>query len=44
MLQMKEQDKTQEKYLSKTKISNLPDKDFKVLVIKMCTKLGRKSE
>ena len=39
MFQMKEQDKTSEKELNKVKISNLPDKEFKVMITKMLTKL-----
>ena len=34
MFQMKEQHKTSEKGLHETEISNLPDKEFKVMVIK----------
>lgn len=36
---MKEQNKTSEKNLNEPEISNLPGKEFKVLVIKMITKL-----
>ena len=35
ILQTKEQDKTPEKSLRETKRSNLPDKEFKSMVIKM---------
>ena len=41
MFQIKTQDKISEKDLSDMKISNLPDKEFKVIVIKMLTKLRR---
>ena len=41
---MKEQDKTSGKTLKETEISNLPDKEFKVMVIKMLTDLGRKMD
>ena len=41
MFQMKEQNKTSERELNKKKISNLPDKEFKVMVIKMLTELGK---
>ena len=34
MSQMKEQDKTSEKELNETEISSLPDKGFKIMVIK----------
>ena len=42
MYQMKEEDKTTEKQLNEMEISNLPDKGFKVMVIKKVTKLGRR--
>ena len=41
MFQMKEQDKTPEE-LSEMEISNLPDKEFKVMIIKMLNKLRRR--
>jgi len=41
---MKEQDRSSEKQLNKTKMSNLPHKQFKVMVIKMLTKLGRRMD
>ena len=40
-LQMKEQDKTPEEELSEVKISNLPNKEFKVIIINMLKELGR---
>ena len=39
MAQMKEQSKTSERELSDEKIGNLPDGEFKALVIKMLTEL-----
>ena len=42
MSQMKEQDKTSEKDLNEMEISNPPDKEFKVMVIKMLTELRRR--
>ena len=36
--------KTSEKDLYETQIRNLPDKEFKVMVIKMVTKLGRRKD
>ena len=45
MAQMKEQSKTSERELSNEEIANLPDGEFKALVIKMLTELielGRK--
>lgn len=41
---MKEQDKTSEINLNKTEISNIADKEFKVMVINMLTKLGRRMD
>ena len=40
MAQVKEQIKTQEKELNKMEISNLPDVEFKTLVIRMLKKLS----
>ena len=42
MLQKKEQDKIPEKELSKMEINNLPDKEFKLMIIKMLNELGRR--
>lgn len=42
MFQMKGQGKTSEKELNETVISNRPDKEFKVIVIRMLTKLRRR--
>ena len=44
MFQMKEKDKTPEEELRKVEISNSPDKEFKVLIIKMLNNLGRKMD
>ena len=41
MFQMKEQDKTSEE-LSKVEICKLPDKEFKVMIIKMLNKPRRR--
>ena len=41
MLQMKEQDKISSKDLNEMEVSNLPDKEFKVMAIKVVTKLGK---
>lgn len=44
MFQMEEQDKTSEKKnLTGTEISNFPDKEFKVMVVKMLTDLGKRN-
>ena len=40
--QRKKQDKTPKEELSEVEISNLPDKEFKVIIIKMLNKLGRR--
>ena len=39
--QVREQDKT-EKELSETEMSNLPDREFKLRVLRMLTDLGRR--
>ena len=44
MLQMKEQDKIPEEELSKVEISNLPDKEFKLMIIKMLHEFRRMDE
>ena len=44
MFQMKEQDKIPETELSEVEISNLPDKEFKAMIIKMLNKLGRRMD
>ena len=41
---MKEQDKTLEKELNKMERSNWPDEEFKILVIKVLTKLRRRRD
>lgn len=41
MFQMKEQEKLQEKILNEMKITNLSDKEFKVMDIKMFNKPGK---
>ena len=42
MFQMKEQDKSPEEELSEVEISNLPDKVFKVMIIKMFKELWKR--
>ena len=42
MFQIKEQDKTLEEQLSEVEIENLPDKEFKVMTVKMIKELRRK--
>ena len=36
MLQMKEQDKTPEEQLSEVEIGNLPEKELRIMIVKMC--------
>ena len=42
MFQTKEQDKTPEEELSDVEIDNLPKKEFRVMIVKMIKKLGRR--
>ena len=44
MLQKKEQDKTSEEKLCEVEISNLPDKHFKVMIIKILRQLRRRMD
>ena len=44
MPQMKEQDKTTARDLSEMDISNMPDREFKTMIIKTLTGLGKKME
>ena len=41
---MKEQDKTQEEQLSDTEMDNLPEKEFRVMIVKMMQDLGKTME
>ena len=41
MYQMKEQDKTPEKQLNETEIGNLPEKEFRIMIVKMIQDLGK---
>ena len=38
---MKKQDETSEKDLNEIKISDLPDEEFKIMVVNMLTEFGR---
>ena len=40
--QMKEQDKTPEKQLNKVEIGNLPEKEFRIMIVKMIQDLGKR--
>ena len=44
MYQMKEQDKTPEKQLNEVKIGNLPEKEFRIMIVKMIQDLGKRME
>ena len=41
---MNEQDKTPEEQLSEMEIGNLPEKEFRVMIIKMIHELGRRMD
>ena len=44
MHKMKEQDKTQEKQLNEVEIGNLPEKEFKIMIVKMLQDLRKRME
>ena len=44
MYQMKEQDKTPEKQLNEVQIGNLPEKEFRITIVKMIQNLGKRME
>ena len=44
MHQMKEQDKTPEKQLNEMEIGNLPEKEFRIMIVKMIQGLGKRME
>ena len=41
---MKEQDKTPEKQLNKVEIGNLPEKEFRIMIVKMIQDLRKRME
>ena len=41
---MKEQDKTPEEQLSKVEIGNLPEKEFRIMIVKIIQDLGKRME
>ena len=41
---MKEQDKIPEKQLNEVKIGNLPEKEFRIMIVKMIQDLGKRME
>ena len=44
MHQMKEQDKTPEKQLNEVEIGNLPEKEFRIMIVKMIQDLRKRTE
>ena len=40
----KEQDKTPEKQLNEVEIGNLPEKEFRIMIVKMIQDLGKRME
>ena len=44
MYQMKEQDKTPERQLNEVEIGNLPEKEFRIMILKMIQNLGKRME
>ena len=44
MYQMKEQYKTPEKQLNEVEIGNLPEKEFRIMIVKMIQDLGKRME
>ena len=42
--QTKEQDKTQEKQPKEVKIGNLPEKELRIMIVKMIQDLGKRME
>ena len=41
---MKEQNKTPEKQLNKVEIDNLPEKEFRIMILKMIQDFGKRME
>ena len=44
MYQMKEWDKTPEKQLNEVEIGNLPEKEFRIMIVKMIQELRKRME
>ena len=44
MYQMKEKDKTPEKQLSEVEVGNLPEKEFRIMTVKMMQDLRKRME
>ena len=41
---MKEQDKTSEKQLSEVEVDKIPEKEFRIMIVKMIQDLGKRVE
>ena len=44
MSQMKGEDKNQEKQLNGVEIGNLPEKEFRIMIVKMIQDLGKRTK
>ena len=44
LYQVKEQDKTPEKQLNEVEVGNLPEKEFRIVIVKMIQDLGNRME
>ena len=44
MSEMKGQDKTPEKQLNEIELGNLPEKEFRIMIVKMIQDLGKRME
>ena len=44
MYQMREQEKTPEKQLNEVEIGNLPEKEFRIMIVKMIQDLRKRME
>ena len=44
LYQMKEQDKTPEKQLNEMEVGNLPEKEIRIMIVKMIQDLGKRME
>ena len=44
MYQMKKQNKTPEKQVNEVEIGNLPEKEFRIMIVKMIQDLGKRME
>ena len=42
--QMQEKEKTPEKQLNEVEIANLPEKEFRIMIVKMIQDLGKRME